>query len=135
MTTEEQANLDAVHAYLGALQAGEVGDPLKRFFTEDVRQIELPNRLNPLGQESDLSSMLKRSEQGRKILSKQCYEIVSEIAQGRRAAVEARWTGVLAVPLGTLSAGSEMKAHFAMFFEFKEGKIASQRNYDCFEPW
>jgi len=135
MTTDEQANLDAVHAYLGALQAGEVGDPLKRFFTEDVRQIELPNRLNPLGQESDLSSMLKRSEQGRKILSKQCYEIVSEIAQGRRAAVEARWTGVLAVPLGTLSAGSEMKAHFAMFFEFKEGKIASQRNYDCFEPW
>jgi len=135
MTTDEQANLDAVHAYLGALQAGEVGDPLKRFFTDDVRQIELPNRLNPLGQESDLSSMLKRSEQGRKILSKQCYEIVSEIAQGRRAAVEARWTGVLAVPLGTLSAGSEMKAHFAMFFEFKEGKIASQRNYDCFEPW
>jgi len=135
MTTEEQANLDAVHAYLGALQAGEVGDPLKRFFTDDVRQIELPNRLNPLGQESDLSSMLKRSEQGRKILSKQCYEIVSEIAQGRRAAVEARWTGVLAVPLGTLPAGSEMKAHFAMFFEFEEGKIASQRNYDCFEPW
>jgi len=135
MTTEEQANLDAVHAYLGALQAGEVGDPLKRFFTDDVRQIELPNRLNPLGQESDLSSMLKRSEQGRKILSKQCYEIVSEIAQGRRAAVEARWTGVLAVPLGTLSAGSEMKANFAMFFEFEEGKIASQRNYDCFEPW
>ena len=135
MTNGEQANLETVRAYLGALQAGEVGDSLKRFFSEDVRQIELPNRLNPLGQESDLSSMLKRSEQGRKILSKQCYEIVSEIALGCRAAVEARWTGVLAVPLGTLSAGSEMKAHFAMFFEFKEGKIASQRNYDCFEPW
>ena len=135
MTNGEQANLETVRAYLGALQAGEVGDSLKRFFTEDVRQIELPNRLNPLGQESDLSSMLKRSEQGRKVLSKQCYEIVSDIALGCRAAVEARWTGVLAVPLGTLSAGSEMKAHFAMFFEFEEGKIASQRNYDCFEPW
>ena len=135
MTNGEQANLETVRAYLGALQAGEVGDSLKRFFSEDVRQIELPNRLNPLGQESDLSSMLKRSEQGRKILSKQCYEIVSEIALGCRAAVEARWTGVLAVPLGTLSAGSEMKAHFAMFFEFEKGRIASQRHYDCFEPW
>jgi ketosteroid isomerase-like protein len=22
-----------------------------------------------------------------------------------------------------------------MFFEFRNGKIASQRNYNCFEPW
>jgi ketosteroid isomerase-like protein len=37
--------------------------------------------------------------------------------------------------LGTLAEGAEMKAHFAMFFEFREGKIRLQRNYDCFEAW
>jgi len=49
--------------------------------------------------------------------------------------VEARWTGVLAVTVGTLAAGVEMKASFAMFFRFRDGRIAMQRNYDCFEAW
>ena len=51
------------------------------------------------------------------------------------AAIEVLWTGTLAMSFGNLSAGSKMRAHSAMFFEFKDGKIASQRNYDCFEPW
>jgi len=113
----------------------EAGGLLSSIFTEDMRQIELPNRLNPSGQESDLAGMLLRSEQGRKVLRSQHYEIVSEVAQGSRLAVEAVWTGILAVPFGTLTSGSEMKAHFAMFFEFRDGRIASQRNYDCFEAW
>jgi predicted ester cyclase len=108
---------------------------LRSIFTEDARQIELPNRLNPSGQKSNLAGMLQRSEQGRKVLLSQHYEILSGVAQGSRVAVEAVWTGILAAPLGTLIPGSEMKPHFAMFFEFRDGKIASQRNYDCFEAW
>ena len=57
------------------------------------------------------------------------------MAQEDRVAVEARWTGVLAVTVGTLAAGVEMKASFAMFFRFRDGRIAMQRNYDCFEAW
>jgi ketosteroid isomerase-like protein len=49
--------------------------------------------------------------------------------------VEVLWTGILAVPFGALTSGSEMKAHLAMFFEFRDGRIALQRNYDCFEAW
>jgi ketosteroid isomerase-like protein len=135
MTLEEQANLETVRTYLAAIESGEAGALLRSIFTEDIRQIELPNRLNPSGQQSDLAGMLQRSEQGRKVLRSQHYEILSQIAQGSRVAVEAVWTGVLAVPLGTLTPGSEMKAHFAMFFEFRDGRIASQRNYDCFEAW
>lgn len=41
----------------------------------------------------------------------------------------------LAVPLGTLKGGSEMRAHFATLLEFRDGKIVAQRNYDCFDPW
>jgi ketosteroid isomerase-like protein len=135
MTLEEQANLETVRTYLAAIESGEAGVLLRSFFTEDIRQIELPNRLNPSGQQSDLAGMLQRSEQGRKVLRSQHYEILSEVVQGSRVAVEAIWKGILAVPLGTLTPGSEMKAYLAMFFEFRDGRIASQRNYDCFEAW
>jgi ketosteroid isomerase-like protein len=128
-------NIEVVRSYMQALQDGEAGDALRRFFTQDVRQIEMPNQLNPRGQESDLEHILQRSLQGLQILKWQRYEIVSEMAQEDRVAVEARWSGVLAVTLGTLAAGAEIKASFAMFFRFRDGRIAMQRNYDCFEAW
>ena len=131
----EAANLATVRAYLDALQSGVVGEALARFFTPEARQVELPNRLNPNGGVSDLPTLLKRSEHGQALLRSQRYTLQSEVAQGHRVAVEAVWTGVLAVPLGSLAAGASMKAHFAMFFELRDGRICSQRNYDCFEPW
>jgi hypothetical protein len=57
------------------------------------------------------------------------------VVSGNIVALEVLWVGKLAAPFGDLKAGSEMRVHSAMFFEFKEGKIMSQRNYDCFEPW
>jgi ketosteroid isomerase-like protein len=33
------------------------------------------------------------------------------------------------------ASGAEMRAHSAMFIEFRVGKIVAQRNYDWFEPW
>ena len=135
MSDVEAANLATIRAYLEALQRGAVGDALAKFFTPDARQIELPNRLNPRGGVSDLATILRRAEQGQKLLRNQQYEIVSELAQDHRVAMEAKWTGTLAVPLGSLQAGATMTAHFAMFFELIDGRIQLQRNYDCFEPW
>jgi len=54
---------------------------------------------------------------------------------GDEVAVELEWKGVLAVPLGNLPAGYEMKADVAMFLTFRDGKIVSQRNYDCYAPF
>jgi len=68
-----------------ALQDGEAGDSLRRFFTQDVRQIEMPNQLNPRGQESGLEHILQRSLQCLQILKWQSYEIVSEMAQEDRS--------------------------------------------------
>lgn len=82
-----------------------------------------------------MSVILARAEQAAKLLMSQRFEVVSEIVQGSRVAVEALWTGTLAVPFGTLAAGAALRAHFAMFFELADGRIRSQRNYDCFEPW
>jgi len=131
----EESNLATVRAYLEALQSGAVLEALGRFFTPDAQQIELPNRLNPHGSVSDLPTLLERAKQGQRLLRSQRYDVQSEVAQGPRVAVEAIWTGTLAMPFGSLAAGATMKAHFAMFFELREGRIFSQRNYDCFEPW
>jgi ketosteroid isomerase-like protein len=135
MNDTEVANIALIRAYLDALSRDECGDQLAGFFAEDVLQVEFPNQLNPKGGESDLTAVLARSIEGQRILRSQHFEIRSEIARDERVAVEATWTGVLAVDVGSLRAGMSMKAEFAMFFEIKDGKIRRQHNYDCFEPW
>jgi len=131
----ENKNISVIREYLKALADGESGESLGRFFNKNAVQIELPNKLNPIGGKSDLETIKRRSEEGKNLLTRQTYTIKNEIIDGDRIAVEAEWTGILAVPLGELAAGYEMKAHFAMFFKFENGRIAVQRNYDCFEPW
>jgi limonene-1,2-epoxide hydrolase len=133
MTDAESANLTLIREYLSALEICESAQALTRFFTPDVRQIELPNMLNP--GESDLLTLLQRFEQGRRVVGRQKYIIQNALAQGNQVAVEAHWTGVLSTPLGSFAAGATMTAYFAMFFEFENGRIRLQRNYDCFLPW
>ena len=57
------------------------------------------------------------------------------IEQGDQVAVEVIWTATLAVAVGTLAVGDAMRAHFGVFLTWRDGKIISQRNYDCFDPF
>ena len=102
---------------------------------DDVLQEEFPNRLLPGGETRDLAAIREAGERGKRVMAGQHYEVLNVVAAGARVALEARWTGKLAVPVGSLPAGGEMRARFAMFFEFKGGKVWRFRNYDCFEPW
>ena len=131
----DSPNATIVRSYLAALDAGATGEDLARFFTPDAEQVELPNKLNPTGGRSDLPTLLRRAEQGQRLLLRQSYKVRSIVEQGAHVAVEASWSAVLALPVGSLASGQTMTAHFAMFFELREGRISSQRNYDCFEPW
>jgi len=132
MPTSE--NLDVVRRYLKGVESGAFSD-ISALFTPDVVIEQLPNRIYPQGLRATISQMSQAFEKGRKLLSSQTYEIKNAVANGETVAVEVLWTGTLAVGFGTLTAGYQMRCHSAMFFEFKDGKIASQRNYDCFEPW
>jgi ketosteroid isomerase-like protein len=69
------------------------------------------------------------------VIAKQKFDVLSVVAHGDALALEVLWTGTLAVAAGTRKAGSEVRVHSAMFFEFAGGRIARQRNYDCFEEW
>ncbi len=74
---------------------------------------------------------------GQKLLSSQRYDVRRVVENGDEIAVELEWTGVLAVPVAAMNlpAGHQMKAFVAMFLTFRDGKIVSQRNYDCYPPF
>jgi ketosteroid isomerase-like protein len=129
------SNVDVVRKYLAAIESGATGPALAAFFTDDAVAEELPNRLVPNGARRDLKAILAAAEAGQRVLESQRYEIRSVLATANRIALEVRWVGILAVPLAGIAAGGEMRAQFAMFLELRDGKIAVQRNYDCFDPW
>ena len=106
-----------------------------RFFADDVVQVEFPNRLVPNGATRDLAALREAAERGRKVMTAQRMEVVNAIASGAHVAVEVIWTGTLAVPLGSIPAGGQMRARFAIFLTYRDGKIVRQHNYDCFDPW
>jgi ketosteroid isomerase-like protein len=135
MTATGQANLETARAYLAAVEDGATGEALARWFTKDVVQEEFPNRLMPSGARRGLAELLDDAERGQKVMSRQRYDALSAMASGDRVALEVQWTGTLAIPLGSLAAGEDMRARFGVFLDFRDGRIAAQRNYDCFEPF
>ena len=124
-----------VEAYLSAVGSGVTGRELAAFFHPDAVQEEFPNRLSPSGVSRDLAAILDAAEKGQTVLLGQKFELTGFVGGGETAAVEALWTGTLVVPVGTLKPGDTMRARIAMFFEFRDGVIWRQRNYDCFDPF
>jgi ketosteroid isomerase-like protein len=130
-----ESNLEIAKRYLAAVERGTTGADLAAFYTPDAIQEELPNRLLENGARRDLAAILEAAVRGQKVMQAQRYEILSEVAAGDRVALELDWTGTLAVAFGRIPAGGQMRARFAMFLDFRDGKIARQRNYDCFSPF
>lgn len=128
-------NLDTVKRYLAALEQSDNCESLAEFFSPEVIQEEFPNRLVPSGARRDLAALIEACERGKQVISEQRFDIKNALESENRVVLEVLWTGTLAVAVGALPVGGQMKAHFAVFLEFSEGKIVAQRNYDCFEPW
>jgi hypothetical protein len=63
---EPAGNLDIARAYLLALERGETGAALSRFFAPDVVFVEFPNRLTPLGARRDVTAALEGAERGKR---------------------------------------------------------------------
>ena len=129
------ANLEVARRYLAAIEAGAVGDDLSAFFSPDVEQIEFPNRLVPGGARRGLSEMLEGALRGQKVMRQQRYQVEHAFADGNVVVLEVLWVGTLAIDRGSIPAGREMRAHFAVVLELRDGRITTQRNYDCFDPF
>ena len=133
-TSKEQANLELVRRYFTTLGRTDVADDAT-FYAPDIIQEEFPNRFVPGGARRDLAAIREAAERGRAVMASQEFELVNAIASGDCVAVEARWSGTLAVDAGPIPAGTVMRAHFGVFFDLRDGKVVAQRNYDCFDPW
>lgn len=121
--------------YLEALGARSSGAELEELMAPDMEFTEYPNRIADRGSVRDLATIKASWERAKKLMQSQRFEVLHIYEQGDTVVLEARWEGVLAVPLGALKPGEVMRAHSAMFLDFAGGKIRRQRNYDCFPPF
>lgn len=131
----EAANVATARRYLKAIEGDAGHEALAEIFAPDIVQYEFPNRFVPNGARRDLAQLREAGERGRQAISAQRYEILNVVASGDTVVLEVNWTGTLKVPVGSLPAGGQMRARFAVFLDFRDGRIVEQRNYDCFEPF
>jgi ketosteroid isomerase-like protein len=129
------SNVFRVHQYLQAVASMGSFENVADFYSPNVVIEEFPNRIAPQGRFRRAAELRAAYEQGRQILQSQTYRVQRILEAGDEVAVELEWSGILAVPVMNLPAGREMKAFVAMFLTFRDGKIASQRNYDCYPPF
>lgn len=129
------SKVEFIKSYLAALEQMQVGDALSKFFHPDVEQTEFPNKITPVQVDRNLAKILDGAARGKAIMSAQSFQINNLIEGNDQLVAEITWTGTLALKLGNLKPDDKMVAHFACIFEFKDGLIFRQRNYDCFEAF
>ena len=129
------SNSSLARQYLLAVASLGPFDDVANFFSPDIVFQEFPNRIAPQGRVRRAADLRAAYEQGRQLLRSQTYTVQRIVEAGDEIAVELEWVGTLAVPVMNLPAGSEMKAFVAMFLTFRDGRIISQRNYDCYLPF
>ena len=131
----QETNGERVRRYLQAVASLASLEHVAEFYAPDVVLHELPNRISPQGRISSATDMRAAYGKGQKLLRSQSYTVHRLIERGDDVAAEVEWKGTLAIPFQNLPAGYEMKAYIGMFLTFREGKIVSQRNYDCYPPF
>ncbi len=129
------SNASVVRQYLQAVESLGPLEDVAAFYGPDVVFQEFPNRIAPQGRIRRAGDLNAAYQKGQQLLRSQTYAVQRIVEAGDEVAVELEWTGVLAIPVMNLPAGSEMKAFVAMFLTFRGGKIISQRNYDCYPPF
>lgn len=128
------AAVDLALDLLRALEARAPREQVEQLFHPDVEQLEFPNLLFPKLVRRDRAELLASGDRGRQVLSAERYQVLRVVGDETNAALEVEWTGTLAVPLGHLGPGDQLRAHLAMFFGVANGRIRTLHNYDCYEP-
>ena len=132
MTTERE---QLVRELLAAIEQEAPAETIATYWHPDAEQVELPSLMRPAGHRRGLAEMLDGYRTGGGFLQRQRYEVETVVDDGDRLAVQLRWTATTAADAGAaLPAGTDLVAHVAVFYEFRDGLILRQSSYDCYEP-
>ena len=130
-----ESNGERTRRYLAAVASLRSAEEVASFFTHDVVLHEYPNRIHPEGRVCRAAEMRAAFGKGQELLRAQSFQVHCLIETGDEVAAEVEWTGTLSTPFGSLPAGAERKAYIGLFLTFRNGRIVSQRNYDCYPPF
>ncbi|WP_379133846.1 nuclear transport factor 2 family protein [Paenibacillus sp. sgz500958] len=126
--------IEVVQQYFGLLeQFNDRTSDYEGILHPEMEQTEYPNWLTDHVAVSNYEVLFSRMGGGAKLLSSQNYEIRHVHETADAIITEVTWTAEVALDAGVFTKGQELKAYFCCVFEFKDGLIYRQRNYDCFE--
>jgi ketosteroid isomerase-like protein len=114
---------------------GSTEDELRALLSPDVRVVEHPNAVTPLGAVRDLQAILTGFRAGKSLLSEQDFEVREVLTAGERAAVRAAWRGTVGVDAGPYRAGLELMADVAALLTVRDGLVVDHETFDCYRPW
>lgn len=130
----EHDRLKAARELFAAIERGDRAGLLS-LYAENAVQVEHPNRLKSKGDRRAPAKMADDLARGKQILREEHYEVLEATVADNRVAMQVKWTGILAVPVGRLQPGDSMLCESAIFLRFEGDKIVEQHNYDCFEDF
>jgi len=132
--TNEDDRVKAARALFAAIERGDQA-ALLELYAENAVQVEHPNRLKPKGDRRAPAGMAADLARGKQMLREEHYELLEATAAGDSVALQVKWTGVVAVPVGALQPGDKMVCESGIFLRFAGDRIVEQHNYDCFEDF
>lgn len=126
--------LEIIKQYLNRIeQSCTSEEDYRDLLHPEIEQTEFPNWLTDRVTVSNWDILFKRMASGKGFLKEQKYDIQHVFESGDTLVSEIIWTATVGTDIGQFQTGQQLKAYFCCVFEFKDGKIFRQRNYDCFE--
>jgi len=107
---------------------------LRPLLASALRVVEHPNAVTPQGAVRDLDGTLRGFGSGKALLRAQAFDVEEVLVRGDRAAVRARWRGVVGVDAGPFRAGQQLVADVAAFLTVHDGQVVDHETFDCYEP-
>lgn len=135
-STTLRSHLETVERYYALVSAFET-DPaaFADLLHPEIEQIEYPNAVTPRLKTHGLAEMLQGAAAGKALLARQHFGITRSHACGQTLIVEGSWEAEIGTARGPFQPGQHLRAWLCVVFEFEDGLIRRQRNYDCYEPW
>ena len=113
--------------------SGPTPEELTKLVTPDIRFVERPNLMNPIGSDRDWNAMLAGIAAGRDLLAVQHYRIEGHIESTDTVVTRFQWSGTLAADAGAWPAGTQLHAWCTAHYSFHEGRICHIEQYDCYD--